>query len=110
MITFLLLLASYGVCFTLINKAKFLRKIAFFEKMLECVFCTGFHAGWMTYLLISFSLLSTRFPLDWAELVATAFASASFCYTLDTIIIYLEYKTAKLKQVDSQQQGKNLFS
>ena len=91
----MLLLACYGVCFTLINKAKFLRRISFFDKMFDCVFCTGFHAGWITHLLaVSFYLQTS---IDYADIFIMAFSSASFCYTLDTAIIYLEYKTAQLK-------------
>lgn len=104
---FACLLASYGICFCLIHKAKFMRKVAFFEKMFNCVFCTGFHAGWITYILLNFSNPPVM-PFDWAEFICMAFASATFCYTLDTAIIYLEYKTAKLKQ--PQNDHPNLFS
>ena len=87
----LMLLASYGLCFTLINKLKFLRKVSFLNKMLECVFCTGWHTGWITH------LCTMPETVSFSQLFIMAFASASFCYTVDTVIIYLEYKTAGMK-------------
>ena len=100
----LLLLASYGICFGLINKLKFLRKLSFFDSMLECVYCTGFHTGWITYLLMGLAVKS--FEFDFAQLAMFAFGSSTFCYTLDTFIIYLEHRTAKLKE---ERSNSNLF-
>lgn len=92
-------LASYGLAFFFINKARFLRRIAFMKKMLDCVYCTGFHTGWMTYLMVEpYKSIET---FDYLSCILTALASAAFCYTLDTLIIYLEYKTAELKAKQS---------
>jgi hypothetical protein len=59
----------------------------FFHKLLSCSFCTGFHAGWLAYLLVADLKLSLALPFD---LLTYSFASASFCYVLDTLLIKLE--------------------
>ena len=64
MSTFLLLIAAYGVCFGLMNeKVAILNRVLyalplfrredgnFFRRMFRCSYCTGFHAGWMVWLL-----------------------------------------------------------
>jgi len=88
-------LASYGLAFGLINKARFLRRVSILKKMLDCVYCTGFHTGWITFIMIE-PFTSLR-QFDYLSCLLTAFASSAFCYTLDTLIIYLEHKTAELK-------------
>lgn len=90
-----LLLASYGLCFGFIHKAKFLRRVTFINSMFECVYCTGFHTGWMTYLISMTGMPPITF--DWSELIFSAFASAAFCYIIDTVVIYLEERTAQVK-------------
>lgn len=88
----LTLLCSYGVMFTLRNaqlpglvhvRNFVIQKSAFMEKLLSCSFCTGFHAGWITYLLINqaFAFL---------PMLVLSLASASFCYFLDNLLIKLE--------------------
>ncbi len=102
---FLLLVAcSYGLCFGLMNgKAKiltnFLLKLrilvkgdednetTFFMRMLVCPYCTGFHTGWIAWLLVRLShhiSAHSSIGLALSEVLATAFASASLCYLLDT--------------------------
>lgn len=80
------LLLCYGICFGAMNKVDFLRKVGFFDRMLSCSYCTGFHAGWLGW-------LATRlyYPLeDSFSYVATAllwaFASAAFCYAVDVVM------------------------
>lgn len=86
------LLASYGICFGLVNKATFLRRVGLLDRMLDCSYCTGFHAGWIASLVM---LPIAGF--EWPTLVLSAFASAAFCYIIDTAVILLEEKTADLK-------------
>lgn len=113
----LLFLAAYGITFGLMNdKVPFLtdrlkalrfrvettdeESTTFFQRMLICPYCTGFHAGWMAWLLIRLSehtgrLLSIENVVTAvAELVACAFASSAACYLLDTFAQYLEDASA----------------
>ena len=100
----LLFAASYGLCFGLMNgKAKFLtsflirlqilvkgedeEKTTFFMRMFTCPYCTGFHTGWIAWLLIRLShhvSANSSISQMITEVLATAFASASLCYLLDT--------------------------
>lgn len=79
------LVCAYGFCFGLMNKVDFLRKVSFFDRMLSCSYCTGFHAGWITWLLsrpfygVEATVSSISPVLLWA------FASAAFCYTVDVV-------------------------
>lgn len=99
----LFLLAAYGICFGFVNKVTFLRRSAFLSAMLECTYCIGFHSGWLTYLLMSPSA-----GFEWSEVVASAFASAAFCYIIDTAVICLEEKTAGLRD-EGAKDHPNLF-
>jgi len=118
-----LLLASYGLCFGFMNdKASWitgpLRKIrfrvrqegdedepvetTFFDRMLRCPYCTGFHTGWMSW-LASVAVVGWWVPLGKTteELILGvlgnvvclglfAFASSAFCYLVDTGAQWLE--------------------
>lgn len=87
------LLAAYGLTFGLQNKAPFLRgKFRFTDALLKCSYCTGFHAGWITYLAsvpLEHSHL-TRWSLVAA--LVWAFASSAFSYSVDTAVRRLETK------------------
>ena len=85
----------YGITFSL-TQAKLLNrprdwlvgKSNFISDLLSCSFCTGFHSGWLTFLLLTWAgLVST--PL-WPGLVVYAFASATISYGLDLVFIRLE--------------------
>jgi len=112
-----LLLTSYGLCFGLMNdKASWftdpLRKLrlrvkvggdedekvesTFFDRMLRCPYCTGFHTGWMTW-LASVAVVGWWVPVGGStegiiygvlgNVVCVglyAFASSAFCYLVDT--------------------------
>lgn len=101
---FLLLLASYGMCFGLMNeKLPALNRILYripiqrdsdhgtnlFTRMFDCSYCTGFHTGWVVWLASSLGsyqdgvVLLTSTPLF-------ALASSVFCYSLDTLVQWLE--------------------
>ena len=83
-------LASYGIIFFLQHKAyPFLSKQALLKEMLECTFCTGFHGGWIAFLLLSKQqhVLNAEFV---AQIISWGFAGASAAYIVDTIISKIE--------------------
>lgn len=105
---FLLLMASYGICFGLMNEKapvinRFLYRLPIqkdeaqdtnlFSRMFDCAYCTGFHAGWVVWCVGG---LSHTLGMDlslWgrgADLMLFAFASSVFCYSLDTLLQWLE--------------------
>ena len=91
------LLLAYGLTFGIQNKATFLRgKFALLDRLLKCTYCTGFHAGWMTWLLawaLEGGLPGASTPLGIAaSLVAWGLSSAAFSYGVDTAIRWLEYR------------------
>jgi hypothetical protein len=103
----LLLLAAYGFCFGLMNekvpvlnralyRLPILRDLDqgtnFFSRMLDCAYCTGFHAGWVVWTV---AYLSGGEPFQgWVQVLGDmalfAFASSAFCYSLDTGLRWLE--------------------
>lgn len=84
------ILASYGITFFLQHKAyPMLSKSEFFKKMLECTFCTGFHGGWISFLLLTRPEPVLRTQL-FAELIAAGFAGAASTYIIDTIMTKIE--------------------
>jgi hypothetical protein len=97
----LLLLASYGVCFGLmaekipaLNRALYAIPVArdeegnnLFRRMFLCAYCTGFHSGWIVW------LISRGLRVGWADLTELAvftFAASAFCYSLDITLQWLE--------------------
>jgi hypothetical protein len=85
------LLAAYGLAFGLQHKAKFLHGwTGFTDRLLACIYCTGFHCGWMVWLL---SWASGHQTVDWAvapHILMWCFATAGFCYATDAAIQWLE--------------------
>jgi hypothetical protein len=121
----LLLLAAYGITFGLMNQKvpgltdrlkalsilveeKDGEKTTFFQRMLLCPYCTGFHAGWLAWLLIrlpdhsahSFSWERLTYAL--AECFGSAFAASAACYLLDTAAQYLEDASASFTSSDDE--------
>ena len=106
MSTALILLAAYGVCFGLMNeKLAVLNRVLyalplsrreagnFFQRMFRCSYCTGFHAGWMVWVvgvLPSFIMSGISVPEAAGDAVMVAFASSAFCYAADTVIQWFE--------------------
>jgi len=84
---------AYGIGFWLQNKVDFLRgKFELVDKGLDCTFCTGFHAGWISSLLV-FVLSLTAWKLNWLlvpKAIAFGFAAAASNYIIDTVVRYLE--------------------
>ena len=91
----LLLLASYGLAFCLQNKLPFLwGKHPFLDKLLNCTYCSGFHAGWIILLL---AIISDKVygsvilaGLTWSDMTVFSFASAAFVYWADAAARCLE--------------------
>lgn len=95
-------LAAYGICFGLMNfkfpfVSEFLISIPlfrnadghpFFYRMLQCAYCTGFHAGWVVWLLNQLSVdIGWRMGFaDTLDMVLFSFASSVFCYLVDGIV------------------------
>jgi len=100
-VVLLLLAASYGVCFGLMNEKvpslnRFLYWLPvfrqpdfgtnFFSRMFECSYCTGFHTGWVVWVTYQPPLSVS----DAVEVIWFAFASSVFCYSADTILQHIE--------------------
>jgi len=88
------LLLAYGICFGMQNKVPFLwKRSKFTDTLLSCTYCSGFHAGWMSW-LITFLLSPAPFHFSLVgEMFAFALMSAVFCYGVDTVVNYLERNT-----------------
>ena len=84
------ILCVYGITFFLQHKAyPILSKNAFLKSMLECTFCTGFHGGWMTYVLTAHSSVDVNLATIFS-LVSFGFVGASSAYILDAIVSKIE--------------------
>ena len=82
MIHVIFLLATYGICFGMMNKIPFLYgRHKYLDALFTCSYCCGFWSG-----AIAASLL---FPFEWA-LIAYCLAGAAFCYLADTFMQKLE--------------------
>lgn len=91
----LYLLVAYGITFGMQHKALFLRgKSDWIDRMLACTYCTGFHAGWITWigwkLKMIFENPMSVFGITIVEMVLFAMASAGFSYFFDTLIRLME--------------------
>ena len=83
--SFLIIVAAAGITFGLQHKVAFLHKKAdIIDSLLKCTYCTGFHAGWISYVIASLP------SFDLQEALLYSFASAIFSYALDEAIKYLE--------------------
>jgi hypothetical protein len=121
----LLLLAAYGITFGLMNqKVPFLtdrlkalhfrvvktdeESTTFFQRMLVCPYCTGFHAGWIAWMLCrlpehAFQVFTPESLVRAVtELLACAFAASAVCYLLDTAAQYFEDASASFAKDDEE--------
>ena len=91
------MLAAYAIAFGLQNdKVKplsdGLRVIPFFARMLSCSYCTGFHCGWMVWVL-SWAITGVIPASGWhaaPSILLWALASAAFSYVLDAVVQRIE--------------------
>lgn len=82
---FITLLAAAGITFGLQHKATFVhKKVELLDRMLRCTYCTGFHGGWIAYLIAFAPQVNPQ------DALLYAFASAIFSYALDEAVKYLE--------------------
>lgn len=85
------LLACYGLTFGLMNKTLWLQnRSQFASSLLSCSYCTGFHSGWMIYILTSLNEKDIKDVNVLSDLIVYSFASACFCYVLDVVAQRLE--------------------
>lgn len=93
------LLAVYGVTFAArsaslldVPRDWLLRKIPMLRALLECAFCTGFHAGWIVFVV-------GTIPSGWTlrGFLLAAFSGAAFAYMLDAAILAVEAATQRLQ-------------
>lgn len=82
------LLAFYAVTFGLMNKITFAyNKVGFFDRMFECSYCTGFHAGWIVYIL-KCKIYSSE--IAFLTLLYFSLVSASSSFIIDKFTDWLE--------------------
>jgi hypothetical protein len=80
------LLFCYGLTFGMMNKTSWLQnRYILLDDMLSCSYCTGFHAGWISLLILHPTLFK-----DPQTFLFWAFVSSSFSYITDTFVAYLE--------------------
>ena len=85
------LLIAYAVTFGIQNKLLFLRnRHTFLDHMLVCTYCTGFHAGWVTYILWVQPDSILNMGQYILPLLGFSLASSAFSYGLDTLIRLME--------------------
>ncbi len=82
---FIILLAAAGITFGFQHKLVFIhKKLSIVDSLLKCTYCTGFHSGWIAYLIAKAPELVPQ------EMLLFAFASAIFSYALDELVKYFE--------------------
>lgn len=105
------MLVAYGLAFGVQNKLTFLYSEAYhlsgepanlLDRLLHCTYCTGFHTGWMVWLL-SWWVEGKPQQEGWgapASLLTWAFGSAAFCYVVDAFVRWLESGTMPTRIVE----------
>lgn len=88
----LILLCGFGITFFLQHKAyPLLSKVKFFERMLNCTYCTAIHGGWIAYILFKWSTFhKLALPVLVTNFIVYAFAGGAFTYALDAVTSYWE--------------------
>lgn len=82
------LLFCYGLTFGMMNKTTPIQNrlnIDFVKEMLSCSYCTGFHAGWISLLILHPTLFK-----DIQTILYWCFVSSAFSYITDAFVAYLE--------------------
>jgi hypothetical protein len=93
--TALCLLACYGMTFFFQQKSGWFtdpirERIALFDKLLSCTFCTGFWVGMVCWLLLRLAEGLALEPTSAIYVVLYGFASGAFCYATDAGVQWLE--------------------
>ena len=87
------ILCTYGIAFSLCFKLPFSKEKLpeFFQKMLACMFCTGFWSGMLASLFCFHSDFSLLTGLNLISiLLVYGFAGASACYIIDAVVQRIE--------------------
>lgn len=103
----IILLSAYGITFGLQHKVPYLHgKNETLDKLLQCTYCTGFHAGYLAY--------GIKKGLDYAqtgqsnatigEALTFAFASSSFSYLADTGARMMESNSDPIEVEDESEE------
>jgi len=110
------LLLCYGICFGLQNKLPFLysshwretgEALTIFDRLLHCTYCTGFHCGWLAWLMAwgaGGKLPAEGFTIP-LSLLTWAFVSSAFCYALDAAVKWAESNTRAFHKPASSEEG-----
>lgn len=92
----LLLLATYGVCFGLMNDKvpvvwRLRESWPFLNRMLSCSYCTGFHAGWAVQ-VVAWGVQGWPPSLMEGVVVGVGhgFAGAAFCYLAESVARWVD--------------------
>jgi hypothetical protein len=112
---FFYMLVAYGVAFGFQNKLTFLYSEGYREtgepanildRLLHCTYCTGFHTGWMVWLLSWW--IEGKLPAEgWAvpaSVLVWSFASAAFCYVVDAFVRWLESGTMPTRIIEEPEE------
>ncbi len=91
-------LAAYAVAFALTNdKLPWVEsartRVPVLDRLLSCMFCTGFHAGWIVWLIQKVPDVCAGYSWDLrtvSDLALFALASATFCYCVDAAVSWFE--------------------
>jgi len=80
------LLFCYGLTFGMMNKTSYIQnRVQIIDDLLSCSYCTGFHAGWISLLILEPSQAK-----DIQTLLLWSITSSSFSYIIDTLMSRLE--------------------
>ena len=88
-------LLMYGLCFGLMNKLPdFFYGLPGIGSLLSCAYCTGFHCGWLVWLLDQASTQSWPDGIaGWLAVPMWALSGAAFCYAMETTLNLAESRT-----------------
>ena len=106
---FFYLLVAYGITFGMQHKATFLRgHNQWLDKMLVCTYCTGFHAGWITWIGWKLKMIFEN-PMNvtgitFIEMVLFALGSSAFSYFFDTAIRLMESHADPIDVVEDEEE------
>jgi hypothetical protein len=92
---FIWLLATYGMAFSFCYRFPFDKEKlpTYFEKLLNCMFCTGFWCGMISALFCFSETFTLSFP-SLILILAHGFAGAGSTYFIDAILQRIEIEDA----------------